>query len=90
MVINGHLAWMCQNASSNCGDDFQALKLSELQPYTWLHLNQETAIYSVLGMQGEEKAGKCEKTLMPYFSICLNCYAENQSHVLCVHHASLP
>ena len=40
------------------GDDFRALKLSELQPYTWLHPNQQTVVYSVLGMQGEEKAGE--------------------------------
>jgi hypothetical protein len=58
MVINGHLAWTCQNASGNRGDDFRALKLCELQLYTFLHLNKETSIYSVLGMQGEEKAGK--------------------------------
>ena len=69
MVINGHLAWMCQNVSSTHGDDFQALKLSELQPYTWLHPNQETAIYSVLGMQGEEKAGKHDmKTVRRHLS----------------------
>jgi hypothetical protein len=54
----GHLAWTCQNASGNRGDDFRALKLSELQPYTWLHPNGETAVECVLGLQGEEKAGK--------------------------------
>lgn len=58
MVINGHLTWTCQNASGNHGDDFRALKLCEMQPYTWLHPNKETAVYSVLGLQGEEKSGK--------------------------------
>jgi hypothetical protein len=58
MVINGHLAWTCQNASGNRGDDLRALKLCELQPYIFLHPNKETPIYSMLGMQGEEKAGK--------------------------------
>lgn len=58
MVINGHLAWVCQAASGNRGDDFRALKLCETQPYTWLHPNGHTGVYSILGLQGEEKAGK--------------------------------
>ena len=57
-MINGHLAWTAQNASGNRGDDFRALKLAELQPHTMLHPNKETAMYSVLGLQGEEKAGR--------------------------------
>ncbi|KAF8867676.1 hypothetical protein BD779DRAFT_1694104 [Infundibulicybe gibba] len=57
-VINGHLSWTAQHATGNRGDDFRALKLAELQPYTMLHPNKETAIYSVLGLQGEEKAGR--------------------------------
>ncbi|KAJ7835416.1 hypothetical protein B0H13DRAFT_2240081 [Mycena leptocephala] len=57
-VINGHLAWICQNASGNRGDDFRALKLCEMQPYVFLHPNKETSVYCVLGLQGEEKAGK--------------------------------
>ena len=58
MVINGHLAWMCQNGTGNWGDDLRALKLCKLQPYTWLHPNNETAVYCVLGLQSEEKAGQ--------------------------------
>ncbi|KAL1726637.1 hypothetical protein EV714DRAFT_276343 [Schizophyllum commune] len=58
MCINGHVAWTLQNASGNRGDDLRALKLCELQPYTWLHPNKETSVFSILGMQGEEKAGK--------------------------------
>lgn len=57
-VVNGHLAWTAQSATGNRGDDFRALKLAELQPYTLLHPNKETALYSVLGLQGEEKAGR--------------------------------
>jgi hypothetical protein len=57
-VINGHLAWTAQNATGNRCDDFRALKLAELQPYTMLHPNKETAMFSMLGLQGEEKAGK--------------------------------
>ncbi|KAJ7772443.1 hypothetical protein B0H16DRAFT_1714643 [Mycena metata] len=57
-VLNGHLAWTCQNASGNRGDDFRALKLCEMQPYVFLHPNKETSVYCVLGLQGEEKAGK--------------------------------
>ncbi|KAL1714102.1 hypothetical protein EV715DRAFT_295461 [Schizophyllum commune] len=58
MCVNGHVAWTLQNASGNRGDDLRALKLCELQPYTWLHPNKETSVFSILGMQGEEKAGK--------------------------------
>ncbi|KAJ6600862.1 hypothetical protein B0H10DRAFT_1958552 [Mycena sp. CBHHK59/15] len=58
LVIFGHLAWTCQHATGNRGDDFRALKLAELQPYTIIHPNRTTAIQSVLGLQGEEKAGK--------------------------------
>ncbi|KAF8816577.1 hypothetical protein BYT27DRAFT_7229903 [Phlegmacium glaucopus] len=56
-VINGHLCWTAQNASGNRGDDFRALKLSELQPYIFLHPNKETPVECILGLQGEEKAG---------------------------------
>lgn len=56
-VINGFLAWTCQNATGNCGDNFQALKLLELQPYNMVHPNKVTKIQCVLGLQGEEKAG---------------------------------
>ncbi|KAJ7772823.1 hypothetical protein B0H14DRAFT_3589285 [Mycena olivaceomarginata] len=54
----GHLAWTAQHASGDRGDDFQALKLAELQPTTLKHPDKRTDIWSVLGMQGEEKAGK--------------------------------
>ncbi|KAJ7252582.1 hypothetical protein C8J57DRAFT_1351069 [Mycena rebaudengoi] len=57
-VVNGHLSWTCQNASGNRGDDFRVLKLCEMQPYVFLHPNKETSVYCVLGLQGEEKAGK--------------------------------
>ena len=56
-AINGHLAWTAQHASGNRGDDFRALKLCELQPYTFLHPNGRTPLPCVLGIQGEEKAG---------------------------------
>lgn len=56
-VVMGHLAWTGQNASGNRADDFRALKISELQPYTFLHPNGETGVQAILGLQGEEKAG---------------------------------
>jgi hypothetical protein len=94
MVINGHLAWTCQNASGNRGDDFRALKLCEMQPYTWLHPNKETAVYSVLGLQGEEKSGKQGmKTVgVSFFYSCtilihLTC-TDNQSVVFNIHCSS--
>ncbi|KAJ7692293.1 hypothetical protein B0H17DRAFT_1159658 [Mycena rosella] len=58
LAVFGHLAWTAQHASGNRGDDFRALKLCELQPFNITHPNGRTAIYSVLGLQGEEKAGK--------------------------------
>ncbi|KAJ7833401.1 hypothetical protein B0H13DRAFT_1914589 [Mycena leptocephala] len=45
-------------ALSNRGDDFRALKLAELQPYGMTHLDGRTSVFTVLGLQGEEKAGK--------------------------------
>lgn len=57
-VVNGHLTWTVQNATGNCSDDLCVLKLAELQPYTMLHPNKETAMFSMLGLQGEEKAGR--------------------------------
>ena len=68
MAINGHLAWTCQNASGNRGDDIRSLRLSELQPYQFLHPNLETSVCCVLGLQGEEKAGRRGmKTVGVYF-----------------------
>ncbi|KAJ3966843.1 hypothetical protein EV361DRAFT_540884 [Lentinula raphanica] len=57
-TVLGHLSWTAQHASGNRGDDIRALKLAELQPHILLHPNRETAIFSILGLQGEEKAGK--------------------------------
>lgn len=54
----GHLAWTCQNATGNRGDDIRALKLCELQPHEWLHPDTQTGVKCILGCQGEEKAGK--------------------------------
>ncbi|KAJ7920427.1 hypothetical protein B0H13DRAFT_2319481 [Mycena leptocephala] len=45
-------------ALSNRGDDFRALKLAELQPYGMTHLDGRTSVFTVLGLQGEEKSGK--------------------------------
>ncbi|KAJ7928710.1 hypothetical protein B0H13DRAFT_2311333 [Mycena leptocephala] len=58
LVVFGHLAWSAQHASGNRGDDFRALKLAELQPYAMPHPDGHTSVYTVLGLQGEEKAGK--------------------------------
>ncbi|KAF8517098.1 hypothetical protein JB92DRAFT_3307239, partial [Gautieria morchelliformis] len=70
MVINGHLAWTCQNGTGNHGDDLRALKLCELQPFTWLHPNNETAVPCILGLQSEEKAGQrgMKTTVNPSYS----------------------
>lgn len=49
------LAWTCQNAIGNRGDDFRSLKLCDMQPYELLHPNLETEVYCVLGLQEESK-----------------------------------
>lgn len=54
----GHIAWTCQNASGNRGDDLRALKQCDLQPYQILHPNMETVIPTILGLQDEHKATK--------------------------------
>jgi hypothetical protein len=54
----GHVAWTCQNASGNRGDDLRALKQCDLQPYKILHPNMETIIPTILGLQDEHKATK--------------------------------
>jgi hypothetical protein len=54
-TINGFLAWTCQNATRNHGDDFCTLKLCDMQPYELLHPNLETKVYCVLGSQEESK-----------------------------------
>ncbi|KAF8199784.1 hypothetical protein K438DRAFT_1758867 [Mycena galopus ATCC 62051] len=59
LAIWAHLAWTAEHASGNRGNDFRTLKLAELQPTTLKHPDKRTDIWSVLGMQGEEKAGKC-------------------------------
>ncbi|PBK88650.1 hypothetical protein ARMGADRAFT_1047408 [Armillaria gallica] len=58
IAVFRHLAWTCQMASRNHSDDFQSLRLVELQPYVWLHPNKQTQVFSVLGMQGEKKANR--------------------------------
>ncbi|KAK7027617.1 hypothetical protein R3P38DRAFT_3190602 [Favolaschia claudopus] len=58
LAVFGHLCWTAQHASGNRGDDFRALKLSELQPYQMPHPSGRSKIYAILGLQGEEKAGK--------------------------------
>ncbi|KAG6848859.1 hypothetical protein H0H93_013373 [Arthromyces matolae] len=55
-AINGHLAWNMMNASGNRGDDIRALRLCEMQPYTFLHPNGETDVPAVLGLQTAHKA----------------------------------
>ena len=54
-TINSLLAWTCQNATGNRGDDFRALKLCDMQPYELLHPNLETEVYCVLGLQDKSK-----------------------------------
>ncbi|KAH9939892.1 hypothetical protein B0H21DRAFT_812429 [Amylocystis lapponica] len=80
-TINGHLAWTLQNGSGNRGDDVRALKLCEMQPYTWLHPNGETAVYSVLGLQSEEKAGGrgMKSTVNPTYK----CWIAHSNPILC-------
>ncbi|KAJ7234969.1 hypothetical protein C8J57DRAFT_1573095, partial [Mycena rebaudengoi] len=58
LAVFGHLAWTAQHASGNRGDDFRALKLAELQTKVLLHPDRRTAMTTILGLQGEEKAGR--------------------------------
>ncbi|KAF8209033.1 hypothetical protein K438DRAFT_2012373 [Mycena galopus ATCC 62051] len=71
LAVWGHLAWTAQHASGNRGDDFRALKLAELQQTTLKHPDKRTDIWSVLGMQGEEKAGKrgMRTVINPVYSV---------------------
>ena len=57
-TVMGHVAWTCQNASGNHGDDLCALNQCDLQPYKILHLNMEMVIPTILGLQDEHKAIK--------------------------------
>ncbi|KAF4618297.1 hypothetical protein D9613_011520 [Agrocybe pediades] len=73
-AIMGFLAWNFQNATRNRGDDFRALLLAELQPTVFTHPNGKTAIWAVLGCQGEEKAGASRgmrTTVNPVYSVMI-------------------
>ncbi|KAJ7098524.1 hypothetical protein B0H15DRAFT_945042 [Mycena belliarum] len=71
LSVFGHLAWTAQHASGNRGDDFRALKLAELQSHTLLHPDKRTAMPSILGLQGEEKAGRrgMRTVINPVYSV---------------------
>ncbi|KAJ7821253.1 hypothetical protein B0H13DRAFT_1660479 [Mycena leptocephala] len=71
LAVWGHLSWTAQHASGNRGDDFWALKLAELQPTQLKHPDKRTDMYAVLGMQGEEKAGKrgMRTVINPVYSV---------------------
>ncbi|KAJ7934437.1 hypothetical protein B0H13DRAFT_1591571 [Mycena leptocephala] len=71
LAVWGHLSWTAQHASGNRGDDFRALKLAELQPTQLKHPDKRTDMYAVLGMQGEEKAGKrgMRTVINPVYSV---------------------
>ncbi|KAJ6534238.1 hypothetical protein B0H19DRAFT_964399, partial [Mycena capillaripes] len=73
LAVWGHLAWTAQHASGNRGDDFRALKLAELQPKQLKHPDKRTDMYAVLGMQGEEKAGKRGMRMVRSNYILLHC-----------------
>ncbi|KAJ7876636.1 hypothetical protein B0H13DRAFT_2347514 [Mycena leptocephala] len=59
-------------ALSNRGDDFRPLKLAELQPYGMTHLDGRTSVFTVLGLQGEEKAGKRGMRYQSYSAFVTN------------------
>ena len=67
-TVMGHVAWTCQNASGNRGDDLRSLKQCDLQPYKLLHPNMETIIPTVLGLQDEHKAIKNGMQTMSSFA----------------------
>ncbi|KAJ7463292.1 hypothetical protein FB451DRAFT_464369 [Mycena latifolia] len=71
LSVFGHLAWTAQHASGNRGDDFRALKLAEMQSHTLLHPDKRTAMPSILGLQGEEKAGRrgMRTVINPVYSV---------------------
>ncbi|KAJ7462509.1 hypothetical protein FB451DRAFT_1404301 [Mycena latifolia] len=71
LSVFGHLAWTAQHASGNRGDDFRALKLAEMQSHTLLHPDKRTAMPSILGLQGEEKAGQrgMRTVINPVYSV---------------------
>ncbi|KAI0352134.1 hypothetical protein OH77DRAFT_1523594 [Trametes cingulata] len=57
IALKGFLAWTLCSASGKRGDDIRALRLCELQPYTFLHPDQMTKVPGILGLQTEDKTG---------------------------------
>jgi hypothetical protein len=88
----GHVAWTCQNASGNRGDDLRSLKQCDLQPYKLLHPNMETVIPTILGLQDEHKATKSgmQTVSSAAKSIAALIYelTDRESHLYGVHHIS--
>ncbi|KAF6752308.1 hypothetical protein DFP72DRAFT_815521, partial [Ephemerocybe angulata] len=78
-VVNGHFAFCEQLATGNRGDDVRSLRLCEMQPYDMPHPNNVQVIKSVLGLQGEEKAGLkgMQSKVNPVYSVLIaHKYAE--------------
>ncbi|KAF5370507.1 hypothetical protein D9615_010341 [Tricholomella constricta] len=80
-TINGHLSWCMMNASGNRGDDIRALRLCEMQPYTFLHPNGVTEVPSVLSLQSEQKATRrgMKTTVNPTYT----CFIAHRDPVKC-------
>ncbi|KAJ3527219.1 hypothetical protein NMY22_g9867 [Coprinellus aureogranulatus] len=72
-VINGHFAFCEQLATGNRGDDVRSLRLCEMQPYEMPDPNNVQMIPSVLGLQGEEKAGLkgMQSKVNPVYSVLI-------------------
>jgi hypothetical protein len=88
----GHVAWTCQNASSNRRDDLRSLKQCDLQPYKILHPNMETGVPTILGLQGEHKATKSGmqtvSSVAKSVAAFMHGLTDRESHLDGVHHIS--
>jgi len=96
-TINGHLAWTMMNASGNRGDDIRALHLCEMQPYQFLHPNNETSVYAVLGLQSDQEHKARSKAMRTVEFGCLSfilklidSMIDDQSHIYLFYHTSWP
>ncbi|KDR71016.1 hypothetical protein GALMADRAFT_214050 [Galerina marginata CBS 339.88] len=82
-AINGHLAWTMMNASGNRGDDIRALRLCEMQPWTFLHPNNETRVFSVLGLQSDMEQKARAKAMRTTVNPRYTCFIAHRNPELC-------
>ncbi|KAF8800373.1 hypothetical protein BYT27DRAFT_7117820 [Phlegmacium glaucopus] len=83
-TINGHLAWTMMNASGNRGDDIRALRLCEMQPYEFLHPNDDTAVFAVLGLQSDQEHKARSKAMRTTINPTYTCFIAHRDPEMCL------